>query len=177
MAHPIPIKVVLLAGGKSLRFGSPKALVLTGGVPLVVDRYRMLQSLDPEPTVLAGELTAAISELLPEARVIGDVQEGPVVALRHLNSTGLHLVVAVDMPRLESADLQAFIAAAQGPAVLGEAPATLPCLLQFPLDPSAGRSLKAQLLRQDAVHLQPAGCPPDHLVQFNTMEAWRDLHC
>ncbi|MBM64817.1 MAG: hypothetical protein CMH55_01125 [Myxococcales bacterium] len=169
------MKTILLAGGQSRRFGSPKALVLKEGVPLVVDRYHLLQSLDSEPIILAGDLAPTIRALLPEARVISDGQEGPVAALTQLKTTGLHLVMAVDMPKLEHGDLQAFIAAASGPAILGAAPATLPCLLDLPLSLRAGRSLKAQLGQQNAVYLQPAECPADHLVQFNTMEAWRDL--
>ena len=176
MGAAVLVRSVLLAGGKSERFGEPKALVFKGGIPLVLDRYRMLQQIDPEPLVLAGGFAHEIRTLLPEAEVFSDDQGGPVAALALLPREGLHLIVAVDMPLLEARDLQAFGSMASGPAILGQQPATLPCLLNLPLDPARGTSLRAQLSAQQAPHLRPVSVPPARLAQFNTQEAWRALH-
>jgi len=169
------VKSILLSGGRSQRFGSPKALVSKAGTPLVVDRYRMLQEIDSDPLILAGDLAAETKRLLPEARVISDSQEGPVRALSGVQFHGLHLIIPVDMPQLDASDLRAFLEAAEGPAILGQAPATLPCILRLPLDLKIGRSLKAQLFQQNAVHLQPDCIPANSLAHFNTKEAWRTL--
>lgn len=175
MAKDVFVRAILLSGGLSQRFGSPKALVTKAGQPLVVDRYRMLQGVDPAPLVLAGGLAAETQRLLPEARVISDPQGGPVRALSSLQLHGLHLIIPVDMPQLEASDLRAFVEAARGPSILGLAPATLPCILRLPLDLKVGRSLKSQLFQQNAAHLLPTGIPQNRLAHFNTPEAWRTL--
>ena len=123
--HPV-------GGGQSRRFGEPKALILKGNNPLVVDRYRMLQD-RPQSDDLGRSNRTRSSSLTGEAEIIEDSQQGPAAAISQLPHQGLHLVMAVDMPHLDGRDLWSFLTFAEGPAILGTEPATLPCILQLTL--------------------------------------------
>jgi molybdopterin-guanine dinucleotide biosynthesis protein A len=111
---------IVLAGGRSSRFGSPKLQALVDGIPLLDLAVRAVAEVADE-VVLVGPTTggAALTDLdsLParvRVEVVHDPVEGggPLVGLR----TGLAvaigdrvIVVGGDMPRLEPAVLRAMV--------------------------------------------------------------------
>jgi len=101
---------VVLAGGRSSRFGRDKALLELNGEPLLARTTRLLGGLAAEVLVLGPPERAV---LVPHARVIPDERpgDGPLpalaTALRTMHGDRL-LAVATDMPLL-SATLLAYL--------------------------------------------------------------------
>lgn len=170
------LRAILLAGGQSQRFGQPKALVDYRGQALVIDRYQALLAIDPSPIVLAGALARTIRSHLPSAEIISDPQQGPVRALEQVDIQGNCLLLPVDMPLLTSDHLRAFCQAAEGSAaILGDAPATLPCILRLPLERGGPSSLRGQLERQEARWHMPPEIRATDLGHFNKPEELQRL--
>lgn len=92
-------RAIILAGGQSRRFGSPKALALLGGKPMLQHVIDNLEAADFE-IVLSGPQSLGsqferpcISDLYP--------QQGPLAALHHLFHilrNERYLVIACDTP-------------------------------------------------------------------------------
>ncbi len=114
----------VLAGGRSSRMGSDKALLELGGSPLVVRAVRALQSLTEGVTVIGPpaayrELNlSVVADDYPDAGPLG----GIATALAHAGKSW-SLVLASDMPYLTAAWLEYLIGralASSGDVVLPE---------------------------------------------------------
>jgi len=98
---------IVLAGGRSRRFGQDKALAPLDGTPLIKRSVDLLKSVDLEPVIITNE-SADYSFL--NCRIERDVfpDHGPLgglyTAMKRL--TGTLLVLTCDMPFLEGSVLQ-----------------------------------------------------------------------
>ncbi len=105
------VSAALLAGGKSSRMGSDKALVSFGGVPMWQRTLSVLQSLAPGELFVCGPRRA---EFRPEMECIPDSEpnRGPLAgiasALRRSRGS-LVIVLAVDMPEMEESVLRGLL--------------------------------------------------------------------
>lgn len=109
---------ILLAGGESRRFGSPKAEAVLDGETLRDRAWRLL-----------GE--ACDERVLVGPGGIDDPHTGPVAAIAaglRAASHDVAVVVPVDMPRLTVAALHALAAACRDAAVAQHGP--LPCAIR-----------------------------------------------
>ena len=110
MTHRAGVTGVVLAGGRSSRFGRDKALLELAGEPLLTRAVRLLGRLTDEVLVLGPPERGAHA---PGARVIPDERpgDGPLpalaTALREMHGERM-IAVATDMPLL-SADLLAYL--------------------------------------------------------------------
>jgi molybdopterin-guanine dinucleotide biosynthesis protein A len=106
---------ILLAGGASTRFGSPKELAVVEGETLGDRAWRLLgETCDERIRVGPGGL--------------GDPGTGPVAAIAtglRAASHAIAVVIPVDMPRLTAAALHELAAACRDAAVAQDGP--LPC--------------------------------------------------
>lgn len=106
------VGAAILAGGKSSRMGQDKALIRAGQESLLERTARVLRPLATEIVIVANPERRYE---IPGCRVVGDVMPdcGPVAgiltALRTLRE-GWHIVVACDMPNLETNGLAALAA-------------------------------------------------------------------
>ena len=118
MHPPQPITGYLLAGGQSSRMGTNKALLSFHGELLVERALRKLRRLCSTVAIAGG-----VPELSPYALVIPDEfpGQGPlggiVSALEH-STTERNLFLAVDMPLLPVAALEALLSASGDPALV-----------------------------------------------------------
>lgn len=110
-SSPILFDAVLLAGGRSTRFGSDKAFLDWRGRPLYVAQLRKLAALQPARLWLSCNADQAFPEVLAEVeRLIDDEPDlGPLGGLRAVLRRSVApfvLVLAVDLPLIETAFLQ-----------------------------------------------------------------------
>ncbi|MEZ0241194.1 MAG: molybdenum cofactor guanylyltransferase [Chloroflexota bacterium] len=124
------ISAIVLAGGRSSRFGGPKLQVLVDGIPLLDRALRATAEVANEVIVVGpagGDVGLTDLDGLPSGvrvEVVLDPEEGggPLVGLR----TGLDaatgeraIVVGGDMPRLEPAVLRALLDRLDRPSAAG----------------------------------------------------------
>lgn len=112
---------ILLAGGASSRFGSPKALARLDGETLAARAWRLLGEVCAE-RIAVGDL-----EGLPFP-ALADAGTGPVAAIAAGLRGAVHdvaVVVPVDMPRLTPDVLRLLAGACRDAAIAQEGP--LPC--------------------------------------------------
>lgn len=96
---------IVLAGGRSVRMGQDKALLRTNGLTLLETVVATLRPLVGEIVIVADR---AEKYDLPDCCVLGDLypETGPLGGILtglHALGPGHHLVVACDMPALQSA--------------------------------------------------------------------------
>jgi molybdopterin-guanine dinucleotide biosynthesis protein A len=162
---------ILLVGGASRRFGSPKALARLGGETLAERAWRLLGAAC-ETRLAVGKRSAGLELPFPlvddESEVRAPIA-GVVAGLRTA-PTELAVVVPVDCPLLEPGDLEALAAACADAAVTttGPLPAAFRRTALRVLEPrlAAGRlALHEALAELDVrvVELDPA-----RLVNVNT---------
>ncbi len=167
---------LVLCGGASSRFGRDKALAECEGVAMVDQAIVQLKPLCARVVLIAGRTPHRFwSRLTEGVDVSSDPGQGPAEALRYwlCDNPKPSLVVAVDMPRLTTGDLGAFIAAAgEDCAVLGDAKATLPCRIDKRFLRSDQASLKASLKQINSRRITPqeVGIDPARLLNINLAE-------
>lgn len=181
MSQTLPTwRAVLLAGGRSSRMGTDKALLPWGNGTLLTHMRGML--------VDAGAVEVIVSGDRPEVGGVPDAtcDTGPMGALSQLASRltdGAWIVVPVDMPLL-SADLLHALLAADAACACVEGHA-LPMMLRMDRDVRAAmqsvgarsgreRSLRALQQRIDTQPL-PAARWQQVLCNCNTPEEWTAL--
>lgn len=142
---------ILLLGGESSRFGSPKALARFEGETLAKRAWRLLGE------VCAERIAVGRSDGLP-FEVLGDPGTGPVAAiaagLRHATHY-LAVVVPVDMPLLNGDALRLLAEACRDAAVAQDGP--LPCAIarrQLPAFETGERRLRTVLDGLDTAHVE-----------------------
>ena len=167
---------LVLCGGASSRFGRDKALVECDGVAMVDQAIAQLKPLCARVVLIAGRSPHRFwSRLAQGVEVSSDPGQGPAEALRYwlCDNPKPSLVVAVDMPRLTTTDLQAFIAAAgEDCAILGDTKATLPCRIDKRFLRSDQASLKASLKQVGSRRITPkdVGIDAARLLNINLAE-------
>lgn len=142
MAHP-GLSGILLAGGQSRRFGSPKAEAVFDGETLAERAWRLL-----------GD--ACDERLLVGPGGLDDPGTGPVAAIAAGLRAASHevaVVVPVDMPLLTVEALHALAAACRDAAVAQRGP--LPCAVRRDAFADTGeRRLRAVLDGLDLVRIE-----------------------
>lgn len=116
---------VLLVGGRSRRFGSPKALAAFDGETFAERAWRLLGEACEEQFAV-GDASGLPFEALPDAIVGGGPLAGIVAGLRHATHD-VAVVVPVDMPLLTPAALRTLADACRDVAMPQTGP--LPCAL------------------------------------------------
>lgn len=118
---PISFDAVLLAGGRSTRFGSDKAFLNWRGRPLYVTQLRKLAALQPDRLWLSCHAEQAFPEVLAGVeRVVDDEPDlGPLGGLRAVlrrSDAPFVLVLAVDLPQMETTFLESLLRQGKGVA-------------------------------------------------------------
>lgn len=161
MADP-GLSGILLVGGSSSRFGSPKALARFDGETLAARAWRLLGEVCEERIAVGG------SEGLPFP-ALADEGTGPVAAIAvglRAAARELAVVVPVDMPLLTPDALALLAAACRDAAVAQDGP--LPCAVArraLPAFETGERRLRAVLEKLHTVHVE---LEPSLLANVNT---------
>jgi molybdopterin-guanine dinucleotide biosynthesis protein A len=155
----VALNVIILAGGSSRRFGSDKALFRLDGEAMLERALRRARRFGQQVFVLGGRHAERLRSLVgAAATVLVDDGAGPASALRAAFAIEplRALVLAVDMPYLSSADLDAFVAAAAaGNAVLGEPGAVFPCILDAGFAATSAASMRGSLAQLTVRYIAP----------------------
>jgi molybdopterin-guanine dinucleotide biosynthesis protein A len=107
---PLPIGGYVLAGGRSSRMGTDKALLQLAGKPLIAHAVAKLRGLCAEVTILgANPALAAYAPLLGDTHPGCGPIGGMEAALKH-SPHAWCLFLAVDMPFLPGAFMQSWMA-------------------------------------------------------------------
>ena len=173
-------RAVLLAGGRSSRMGTDKALLPWGDGTLLAHMHALLHAAGADEVVVSGDR--------PDLRGVPDVQPdtGPMGALAQLAPQmrdGAWLVVPVDMPLLSVELIHALLATASDCACVEDHP--LPMVLRIDADVRTAmndignrdgreRSLRALQQRLHATQL-PASPWRHQLRNCNTPDDWGAL--
>lgn len=156
---------LILAGGGSRRMGSDKATLRFNGRPLLQHARKMLQQ------CCAAKIHVVGRPEEPDGLPDEAPGSGPAHAIRSAAreiGEGRLLVIPVDMPLLEPADLLELT----GPASAWR-DHPLPCLLPAPAAakaPDSARSMRALLDACGAIWLDPGPHRLERLVNINTPE-------
>ncbi len=92
---------MLMAGGRSSRYGSDKALAMVDGRPLWQRQIAVLRELQPAALYISGRGYDGTVEVLPDAEPGRGAFSGLVAALRRCEQDYL-VVLAVDLPRMSA---------------------------------------------------------------------------
>jgi molybdenum cofactor guanylyltransferase len=107
-----PFSAVVLAGGRSTRMGTPKALVEVDGLALWRRQVELTQRLEPTDLMISTGEEWSPGEgpwSVIRDRVVGRGPLGGIDAALRAMSTGLLLVLAVDMPAMSQEYLRGLI--------------------------------------------------------------------
>ncbi|MGE3297694.1 MAG: molybdenum cofactor guanylyltransferase [Porticoccaceae bacterium] len=168
----------LLAGGRSRRMGTDKALLPVGTGTLLDHMTAKLRALDLAEVVVCRAAPGCIADRVP-----GQGPLGALHSLSHHYPGRDLLVVPVDMPLLTTATLAALLTAGSElsrphhyagyllPLWLPLAPAAIRAIETRVTDAAADRSLAA-LLRDLRAETLPLGSPEAELANINTPAEW-----
>jgi molybdenum cofactor guanylyltransferase len=182
MTDRAKVTAIVLAGGRSSRFGGPKLQAIVDGRTLLDHSIDVASQL-PGETVIATAPGMTEQPQRSGVRVVADPQpfEGPLAGLASALasvSTPLGIVIAGDMPRLSAAVLAAMLDALDDPdrpadaVVLADGETRRPLPLALRVEPAGSavlallddgeRSLRALVARLDArVLTEPEWRPLD----------------
>jgi molybdenum cofactor guanylyltransferase len=160
---------VLLVGGASTRFGSPKALALVGGETLAERAWRLLgEACDERIAVGKGEYPLPF-DVLDDGSDVRAPIVGVIAGLR-ASHHDVAVVIPVDMPRLTVASLHLLADACLDVSCPPTGP--LPGAYRKTALPPLERALaERQLALRDAIHelaVATVDLDPDVLVNVNT---------
>jgi molybdopterin-guanine dinucleotide biosynthesis protein A len=161
---------VLLVGGESRRFGSPKALARFGGETLAERAWRLVgEACDERLALGKGDVAGFAFPVLDDGIGVHASIAGLVAGLRAA-STDVVLVVPVDCPLLDASDLRELAAACRDAAVPQTGP--LPGAYRRSALPAFERALADGRLRiRDALaglDVAVVQLPLERLVNVNT---------
>ena len=159
---------VLLVGGASERFGSPKALARLGGRTLAEIGWETLAFCDQR--IAVGKKADGLELPFPVSDDGSEVRApiaGVIAGLRAAANERC-LVVPVDMPRLDRAALLALAEAAADVAIPQTGP--LPGAYRRAVLPELERRLAAGELSLRGLEARVVMLPPEVLVNVNTPE-------
>lgn len=169
---------VLLVGGASTRFGSPKALALVGGETLAERAWRLLGDACTE-RIAVGKHADGLElpfELLDDGAAVRAPIAGVVAGLRAA-SHDITVVIPVDMPRLTPAALHELADACRDAAVPPTGP--LPGAYRRTALPALERALAAgELSLRDAIRdldVSTVDLDASMLLNVNTQDDVRGL--
>jgi molybdenum cofactor guanylyltransferase len=160
---------ILLVGGASRRFGSPKALALLGGETLAERSWRLLRACDER--IAVGKRADGLELPFPaiDDRTGARAPLAGLVAGLRAAGNDVSVVIPVDMPLLTEDDLLALLVACADAAVPPTGP--LPGAYRRAALPVLERRLAAgELALRDALaDLDTRTVPldPSHLVNVN----------
>jgi len=181
----------ILAGGKSTRMGTDKALLELAGRPLIEHMLELARSVCPQVCVVGDP--GKFSRLAP---VIPDLYagQGPLAgihaALTH-SETNLNLILGVDLPFLEAEFLSYLISQSRTSGGVVTVPVadgfvqTLCAVYRREFAESAGQALRTGQNKVDAIfpqtsirklldqELAQAGFGPQMFRNLNTPEDWQ----
>jgi molybdopterin-guanine dinucleotide biosynthesis protein A len=108
------IRGYVLAGGKSSRMGSDKALLKIKGLTAIERQGKLLEPLCPQGVFIAGARTTELLNLSWPVIQDSTLDEGPLFgitsALRHADN-GIAVILAVDLLAIEATNITAVLAA------------------------------------------------------------------
>lgn len=113
MPGPSPLTAFVLAGGKSTRMGSDKALMRLGGQPLIIRALALAKMLTDEVNIVGdpekfGTFGKAVQDIYAARGPLGGIH----AALRH-STTDHNLILGVDLPFVTSSFLSFLVLAAK----------------------------------------------------------------
>jgi molybdopterin-guanine dinucleotide biosynthesis protein A len=133
----VKVAAIVLAGGRSARFGGPKLAADLGGRPLVEHAIAAAREVGDEVVIAVppdGRLGDAVAIDGPNVRVTPDQEPfgGPLVGLSNALASvtaPVAIVVGGDMPRLHVEVLRAMVAVLAGPRVSATSSARIDIVL------------------------------------------------
>jgi molybdenum cofactor guanylyltransferase len=164
-----PLTGVLLVGGASTRFGSPKALAVFDGESLAERAWRLLGEACDERIAVGKHEYALPFEVLDDASDVRAPIVGVIAGLRAARHD-VAVVIPVDMPGLTADSLRLLADACRDVACPPTGP--LPGAYRKSALPALERALARRrlALREAIQELEVAtvALDPDHLVNVNT---------
>ena len=144
MTTPLPISGYVLAGGRSTRMGTDKALLQLAGKPLIAHAVAKLRRICADVHILSANPALAayaplVADLQPGCGPVGGIE----AALAH-SQHDWNLILPVDVPFLPAAILERWAAATIAPTetnrvgmfAVDERPQPAVCLLHKDIAPS-----------------------------------------
>lgn len=170
--RPLAATAIVLAGGRSSRFGSNKLAADLDGVPLLHHAIRVVADVCAEVLVVGAPTGLSVDppdDTDPAIVLDVDAYQGPLVALVGAASAATHrslLIVAGDMPHLQPAVLERLLAGAhahRGACLLADGqPQPFPMAVERTALLALGRDLVGageRRLRALIDHLDPERIP------------------
>lgn len=178
---PLPISGYILAGGRSSRMGTDKALLPLAGKPLIAHAVAKLRRICADVHILSNNPALAayaplVPDLHPDCGPIGGIE----AALIH-SPNDWNLILPVDVPFLPVAILQEFVASTIAPAATSRVamftvdghPQPAVCLLHKDVAPSFVAAVSLVELKLLSVLEAAANVlalqrhqPPNHFLSY-----------
>jgi molybdopterin-guanine dinucleotide biosynthesis protein A len=122
MAEPSPFTAFVLAGGKSTRMGSDKALMRLGGRPLILRALELAEAVTKDVKIVGDpEKFATFGKVVQDIYAARGPLGGIHAALRH-STTEYNLILGVDLPFVPASFLSFLVSATKS----SEATVTVP---------------------------------------------------
>ena len=185
------VTAFVLAGGKSRRMGSDKALLELYGRPLLEHMLELARSVCPQVCVVGNpEKFSRLAPVIPDLYAGQGPLAGIHAGLTH-SETNLNLILGVDLPFLEADFLSYLISQSRTSGSVVTVPVadgfaqTLCAVYRREFAELAGRALRAGRNKVDAIfpqtsvrqvfdeELVKAGFGPGMFRNVNTPEDWR----